>query len=94
MNAPDLSKWNFNKMCGLGDEEHNRKVREERERKRPIVSTQKEEIELWGVWTYHSKSIELQEQRKQSNAMKAQMGAAISDKPFNNKIYTGGKNNS
>ncbi len=94
MNAPDLSKWNFNKMCGLGDEEHNRKVREERERKRPTISTQKEEIELWGVWTYHSKSIELQEQQKQSNAMKAQMGAAISDKPFNNKIYTGGKNNS
>ena len=75
MNAPDLSKWNFNKMCGLGDEEHNRQVREERERKRPIVSDMKGDIPLWGIWTFYAKDINLQEQRNKSNAMMAQMGA-------------------
>ncbi len=34
MVSPDLSKWQFNRMLGLDDQEHNRKVREERERKR------------------------------------------------------------
>ena len=75
MNAPDLSKWNFNKMCGLGDEEHNRQVREERERKRPIVSDMKGDIPLWGIWTFYAKDINLQEQRNKSNAVMAQMGA-------------------
>ncbi|MFI3238742.1 MAG: type IV secretory system conjugative DNA transfer family protein [Lachnospiraceae bacterium] len=93
MNAPDLSKWYFNKMCGLGDEEHNRKVRAEREAKRPILSSDKKEIQLWGVWTYHSKSIELSEQRKQSNALKAQMGATFSSKTFDPKSYGGNKFN-
>ena len=35
MVSPDLSQWYFNKMLGLGDKEHNRRVREERERRRP-----------------------------------------------------------
>ena len=39
MVSPELSQWKFNCMCGLGDKEHNRKVREERERKRPVTST-------------------------------------------------------
>ena len=32
--APDLSKWYFNKMYGLGDEEHKRELRENREKAR------------------------------------------------------------
>ena len=32
--AYDLSKWNFNTMCGLGDEENNRKIRQKRENER------------------------------------------------------------
>ncbi|MBC8560763.1 VirD4-like conjugal transfer protein, CD1115 family [Fumia xinanensis] len=57
MIAPDLSKWYFNKMLGLGDEEHNRRVREERENKRPIVTDTNQEIMLWNIWVYYQKDI-------------------------------------
>ncbi|MFI3238784.1 MAG: type IV secretory system conjugative DNA transfer family protein [Lachnospiraceae bacterium] len=93
MHAPDLSKWYFNQMCGLGDEEHNRKVREEREAKRPILTADTHEIKLWGVWTYHAKNIELTEKQKQSKALKAQMGATFSGKTFDPKSYGGKKFN-
>lgn len=45
---PDLSKWSFNKMLGLGDVEHNRKVRElkEKERREKEIT----EIKLWQIW--------------------------------------------
>ena len=49
LNAPDLSKWYFNQMFGLGDPEHNRKVREERENRRLIRSCDGE-MALWGIW--------------------------------------------
>lgn len=49
LNAPDLSKWYFNQMFGLGDPEHNRKVREERENRRLIRSCNGE-MALWGIW--------------------------------------------
>ncbi len=49
LNAPDLSKWYFNKMYGLGDPEHNRKVRQERENRRPIRRSDGE-MKLWGIW--------------------------------------------
>ena len=49
LNAPDLSKWYFNQMLGLGDPEHNRKVREERENRRP-VRTCDGTLKLWGIW--------------------------------------------
>lgn len=45
---PDLSKWHFNEILGLGNEEHNTKIMIERERAReshPIP-----EIQLWGIW--------------------------------------------
>lgn len=57
MIAPDLSKWHFNKMLGLGDEEHNRRVREERENNRPILTDTKQEILLWNIWVYYQKDI-------------------------------------
>ncbi len=53
LNAPDLSKWYFNKMYGLGDPEHNRKVRQERENRRPIRSCDGE-MALWGIWNKFS----------------------------------------
>ena len=55
LNAPDLSKWYFNQMFGLGDPEHNRKVREEREKRRP-VRTCDGKMKLWGVWDKFSGS--------------------------------------
>ena len=57
MYAPDLSQWYFNKMLGLGDEEFNRRLREERENKRPVVTDTKQEIVLWNIWVYYQKDI-------------------------------------
>lgn len=57
MYAPDLSKWQFNRMLGLGDQEHNRRLRQEREVKRPIITDTNEEIVLWNVWVYYQKDI-------------------------------------
>lgn len=64
MVSPDLSKWQFNKMLGLGDKEHNRRVREERERKRPVLATAGGEIPLWNIWIYYTKDLQLQEERQ------------------------------
>ena len=40
-------------MLGLGDKEHNRRVREERERRRPVLTDVKEDIPLWNIWVYY-----------------------------------------
>ena len=45
---PDLSKWQFNKMLKLGDEEENRKIRERVEENRKKLT--QEEIKLWRIW--------------------------------------------
>ena len=45
---PDLSKWQFNKILGLGDEERNRIIREKNENARKIL--QEEKIKLWKIW--------------------------------------------
>jgi len=45
--APDLSKWYFNQMYGLGDEEHNRDVREKRENARK--QNEVKEVKLWNI---------------------------------------------
>ncbi len=67
MYSPDLSQWKFNKMLGLGDQEHNRKVREERENKRPINIDLNKEIQLWRIWVYYQREIIRQ---LQANAVK------------------------
>lgn len=46
-NAPDLSRWYFNKMYGMGNEEHNRKLREAREKARKVNEVQ--QLELWDI---------------------------------------------
>lgn len=46
-NAPDLSKWYFNEMYGMGDEEFNRKLRERRENERIEKTVQ--EVKLWDI---------------------------------------------
>ncbi|MFI3226512.1 MAG: type IV secretory system conjugative DNA transfer family protein [Clostridia bacterium] len=91
MNAPDLSKWQFNKMCGLGDEEHNRKVREERESRRPVFTNANQNMEIWEVWTYHAKSIEMQENARQGRDMTSRMVASFEEKKIKSiKNNTGG----
>ena len=75
MEAPDLSKWYFNRMCGLGDMEHNRKVREVREAARPILSSKTEEIPLWNIWVYYVKDLQLKEAQQRAQAFAGQAGA-------------------
>ncbi|AEY65611.1 VirD4-like conjugal transfer protein, CD1115 family [Clostridium sp. BNL1100] len=58
MYSPDLSKWNFNTMLGLGNTKHNEKVRDYREKQRIERMTKKEaeKIELWSeCWKYWQK---------------------------------------
>lgn len=45
---PDLSKWQFNKILGLGDEEENRIIREKVEKERKVLKEEK--IKLWKIW--------------------------------------------
>ena len=49
MYAPDLSEYSFNKMLGLGDEEHNRILREIREDRRKVNKIGGD-MDLWNVW--------------------------------------------
>jgi len=67
MYAPDLSQWTFNKMLGMGDEEHNRRLRQEREEKRPILTDTTQEINLWGIWVYYQKDIMRRLAQQQQN---------------------------
>ena len=78
MNAPDLSQWYFNRMCGLGDPEHNRKVREAREKARPVLSARTEEISLWNIWVYYTKDLQLKEAQQKSQTFGAQTGSMFS----------------
>lgn len=64
MYSPDLSEWYFNAMLGLGDKEHNRKLREERENKRAVITDVNAEISLWNIWIYYQKDIMRQLQSK------------------------------
>jgi len=45
---PDISKWRFNKLFGMGNQDHNRKLREQRESARE--ERKLKDIELWGIW--------------------------------------------
>lgn len=49
MYAPDLSQWYFNKLFGMGDEEHNKRLRVKRQSQRRKHNIS-QEIELWGIW--------------------------------------------
>nr|WP_250860449.1 type IV secretory system conjugative DNA transfer family protein [Oceanirhabdus seepicola] len=59
MYSPDLSKWQFNKIFGLGDQEHNRKVRQLRENSREVRSASMDDMDLWGVWLYYTANDQL-----------------------------------
>lgn len=80
MMSPDLSQWYFNQMLGLGDKEHNRKVREEREQKRPILTRAKEDIPLWNIWVYYTKDLQMKEERQKQQGLPVQTGSLFSEK--------------
>ena len=69
--AYDLSKWNFNTMCGLGDEENNRKIRQKRENER-AEHKNTDDIKLWGIWDEYHKKIEQSSEDKQPTYVPAQ----------------------
>ncbi|MGV8149784.1 MAG: VirD4-like conjugal transfer protein, CD1115 family [Alkaliphilus sp.] len=52
--SPDISKWGFNKLLGLGNKEYNRLVRTQREDDR-ISRKVKSKIDTWNVWDYFKK---------------------------------------
>ena len=62
MYSPDLSAWSFNRMLGLSDVEHNRKVREMREHRRKTRSAGLSEMELWNIWQFYIAACEQQGQ--------------------------------
>lgn len=66
MYSPDLSEWSFNKMLGLGDEEHNRRVREIREVRRKTRTAKLTEMELWNIWNFYIAACEQPIQQPQS----------------------------
>ncbi len=74
MYSPDLSKWNFNTMLGLGNKKHNEKVRDYREKQRVERMTKKEaeKIELWSeCWKYWQKQCEgMQQPQQQPNLLR------------------------
>lgn len=80
MVSPDLSQWYFNRMCGLGDKEHNRRVREERERKRPVLTGVKEDIPLWNIWIYYTKDLQMKEEKQRQQGIPVQAGSLFSEK--------------
>lgn len=45
---PDISKWKFNKLFGMGNQAHNRELRLQREMARKEKKEQ--EMQLWGIW--------------------------------------------
>ncbi|MCL2772742.1 MAG: type IV secretory system conjugative DNA transfer family protein [Oscillospiraceae bacterium] len=69
---PDLSMWQFNADLGLGDKEHNRIVRETREKEREVRKS--EPIKLWGIWNdiINRKKTEFQQQMKSPEENKNQ----------------------
>lgn len=63
MYAPDLSKWTFNEIFGMGDVEHNIRLRMERGalREERKIGT---DISLWGIWKLYQQAI-LEKSKKQ-----------------------------
>lgn len=76
MYSPDLSQWQFNKMFGLGDKEHNRRVRELRENRRTKRSTSMSEMDLWGVWLYYTANEQLNTMNQAAMLMREKLNKA------------------
>jgi type IV secretion system protein VirD4 len=50
MYSPDLSKWLFNELLGLGSPKHNKRLIAHCKNSRPDVAKNDEPQELWGIW--------------------------------------------
>lgn len=60
--APDLSEWKFNEALGMGDPEHNIRLRMEAKKLRP--EQEPEELQLWNIWKKYQESIVRAEKAK------------------------------
>lgn len=76
MYSSDLSEWQFNKIFGLGDKEHNRKVRELRENRRKVRSASMENMDLWGVWLYYTANEQLNITKNSVTALQEKINKA------------------
>lgn len=82
-NAPDLGMWNFNKVLGLGSEEHNRRVKLARENSRKERKVPNDLV-LWGIWDDYIRAIK-QEQKMKEDKMLQQMIAKMQEQ--SNQFY-------
>lgn len=79
--SPDLSQWNFNKVLGLGNEEHNRKIRLARENMRPERKVS-EKLELWGIWNIYKEAIVNQQKKEQMKEQRELFADMMSNMNF------------
>lgn len=73
MYSPDLSAWEFNKMFGLGDKEHNRKLREVRQNRRKSRNITMFDMDLWGIWLYYTANEEMGLIRQSARDMRSKV---------------------
>ncbi|MCM1159478.1 MAG: type IV secretory system conjugative DNA transfer family protein [Bacteroidales bacterium] len=76
MYAPDMSRWYFNELFGMGDQEHNRKLRVARreQRVRHAVSQQ---IELWGIWNVIIDTAKMKQKEKEAKEKEKEIQQAL-----------------
>jgi type IV secretion system protein VirD4 len=70
--APDLSKWHFNSLLGLGDEDHNLRLKLARDNLRP-ARTVTNKLELWGIWDEYIEIIQKEQKEKELRARQQMM---------------------
>lgn len=90
MYSPDLVAWNFNKMFGLGDKEHNRKVRELRQDRRIARNITMLDMDLWGIWLYYAANEELNLIKNTQREMKSQFSKVQSGYFYEESKNSGG----
>lgn len=73
MYSPDLSAWEFNKMFGLGDKKHNRKLREVRQNRRKSRNITMLDMDLWGIWLYYTANEEISLIRQSARDMRSKV---------------------
>lgn len=64
MYAPDLSCWQFNKLFGMGNPEHNMKLRQKRQEQR-VKQDISATIALWGIWNVINDVIKQKQKEKE-----------------------------
>lgn len=73
MYAPDISKWGFNRLFGMGNKAHNQELRKKRLSERP--KRQVKEVEFWGIWKLYQDAIrEMSKKESKNKAAKNEPG--------------------